>query len=114
MQHQLSRLALTAALAGALQLAAVTAAAGEPEIAIVIKNGHFQPDTIEAAAGQKFKLVIKNEDAGASEFESVDFHREKVVQPGHEIAIFVGPLEAGSYEFFDDFHPEMRGHLVVK
>jgi hypothetical protein len=31
-----------------------------------------------------------------------------------EIAVFVGPLDPGSYEFFDDFHLETRGHLVVK
>jgi hypothetical protein len=49
-----------------------------------------------------------------SEFESTDFHREKVVPPGGEISVFVGPLDAGTYEFFDDFHPEDRGHLVVK
>ena len=65
-------------------------------------------------AGQKLKLIVRNRDATMSEFESSDFHREKVVAPGGEISVFVGPLDAGSYEFFDDFHPEDRGHLVVK
>ena len=72
------------------------------------------PELVTAPAGQKLKLLIKNEDASTSEFESVDFHREKVVPAGHEITVFVGPLDAGSYEFFDDFHPDVRGRLVVK
>lgn len=88
--------------------------AADTEIAISIKDHRFVPDNIAAPAGQKLKFVIKNEGKTAAEFESVDFHREKVVQGGHEITVFVGPLDAGSYEFFDDFHPETRGHLVVK
>jgi len=99
----------------ALALAGASRAYGaDAEIAISIKDHHFVPDSVTAAAGQKLKFVVKNEGTTASEFESIDFHREKVVQPGHEITVFVGPLDAGSYEFFDDFHPETRGHLVVK
>ena len=93
---------------------ALAAHADEPEIGISIRDHHFVPDEVSAPAGQKLKLVVKNEDKTPSEFESVDFHREKVVLPGHEITVFVGPLTAGKYEFFDDFHPETRGHLVVK
>ncbi len=100
-----------ASLALALML---PAGAAEPEILITIKDHHFVPAEVPAPAGQKIKLIVKNEDATISEFESVEFHREKVVQAGHEITVFVGPLDPGSYEFFDDFHPETRGHLVVK
>jgi len=57
---------------------------------------------------------VHNDNATPSEFESTQFHREKVVPPGQEITVFVGPLDPGSYEFFDDFHPETRGHLVAK
>jgi hypothetical protein len=28
--------------------------------------------------------------------------------------VFIGPLRAGRYEFFDDFHPSSRGHIVAK
>ena len=65
-------------------------------------------------AGAKVKLIVRNQDASMSEFESIDFHREKAVPPGSEITLFIGPLDAGSYEFFDDFHPGDRGHLIVK
>jgi len=57
---------------------------------------------------------VHNDNQTPSEFESTQFHREKIVPPGQEITVFVGPLDPGSYEFFDDFHPETRGHLVVK
>lgn len=102
---------------GAVLLAAVLAAparADDPAVVITIKNHQFVPATVEIPAGTKVKITVRNEGDTASEFESADFHREKVVQPGHEITISVGPLGAGSYEFFDDFHRETRGHLVAK
>jgi Cupredoxin-like domain len=36
------------------------------------------------------------------------------VTSGQEITVFIAPLDPGSYEFFDDFHPQTRGHLVAK
>jgi hypothetical protein len=93
---------------------AVSAVADDGDIVIIIKGGKFEPSEVPAPAGKKLKIIVRNQDATASEFESSDFHREKVVQPGGEITVFVGPLDPGSYEFFDDFHPEDRGHLVVK
>jgi len=101
----------------AIALAAVLAAPparADGEIVIAIKDRHFAPSEIPVPAGQKLKLIVKNQDATTSEFESVDFHREKVVGAGAEITVFVGPLDPGSYEFFDDFNPESRGHLIVK
>jgi hypothetical protein len=109
---------LPAVLVGACVSASLllysSAHAADQEIVITIKDRHFVPDIVPAPAGQKIKLIVKNEDPMPSEFESVEFHREKVVPSGKEITVFVGPLEAGSYEFFDDFHPDSRGHLVVK
>jgi hypothetical protein len=48
------------------------------------------------------------------EFESVSLRVEKVVAPGSEGIINVRPLAPGRYEFFDDFHQEARGTLVVQ
>jgi len=93
---------------------ALPAYADDGGIVIVIKGGHFVPSEVPVPAGQKVKLIVRNQDSTMSEFESTDFHREKAVPPGGEITVFVGPLDPGSYEFFDDFHPEDRGHLVVK
>ncbi len=103
-------------LAGAaLTLGAMLPAqAEEPAVAISIVDHQFVPSQVDVPAGQKIKIVVKNEGKMPSEFESVDFHREKVVPSGKEITLFVGPLDPGSYEFFDDFHPDTRGHLVAK
>jgi plastocyanin len=108
----LSRLfPVTIALAA---LIALPALAEDPAVVIAIKDHNFIPETVEIPAGVKVKLTVRNQGDTASEFESVQFHREKVVQAGSEIILSVGPLEPGSYEFFDDFHPQTRGHLVVK
>ena len=90
------------------------ALADDPSFSIVLKNNQFIPREVQIPAGVKVKLVVRNDNPTPSEFESTQFHREKVGSPGQEISVFVGPLDPGSYEFFDDFHPETRGHLVVK
>src|SRR5271169_275720 len=92
----------------------VPALAEDPSFSIVLKNNQFVPSEVQIPAGAKVKLVVRNENPTPSEFESTQFHREKIVPPGQEITVFVGPLDPGSYEFFDDFHPQTRGHLVVK
>ena len=94
--------------------AAPVVAADDPSFSILLKNNQFVPSEVQIPAGVKVKLVVHNSNPIPSEFESSQLHREKVVPPGQEISVFVGPLDPGSYEFFDDFHPETRGHLVVK
>src|SRR5277367_5106086 len=92
----------------------LSAHADEGDVVITIKGGKFDPGDVSVPAGKKVKLIVRNQDATMSEFESSDFHREKVVPPGGEITVYIGPLDNGRYEFFDDFHPEDRGHLVAK
>ncbi len=48
------------------------------------------------------------------EFESVSLRVEKVVTGNGEGIIRLRPLEAGRYNFFDDFHQETNGILVVR
>ena len=82
---------------------------------LTIKDHKFQPERIEVPAGVKFRLTVKNDDATAEEFESFELNREKVVPPGREMPVFLGPLERGQYPFFGDFHRDTaRGVLVVK
>jgi plastocyanin len=97
-----------------LALASPALTQDAPSFSISLKNGQFVPSEVQIPAGVKVKLVVRNDNSTPSEFESTQFHREKIVPPGQEITVFVGPLDPGSYEFFDDFHQETRGHLVVK
>ena len=89
----------TARFAGLLVLAfAPPALADDPSFSIVLKNNQFVPSEVQIPAGAKVKLIVRNENPTPSEFESTQFHREKIVPPGQEITVFVGPLDPGSYE----------------
>jgi heme/copper-type cytochrome/quinol oxidase subunit 2 len=98
----------------ALLLAWPAAAADTPTASLTIRNRAFEPTELEVPAGQKIELHVRNADAAASEFESDELHREKVVPAGQEVVVFIGPLRAGRYEFFDDFNPAARGHIVAR
>ncbi|MBV1697696.1 MAG: cupredoxin domain-containing protein [Hyphomicrobiales bacterium] len=84
------------------------------EVSISIKGHRFQPAEIHAPANKSLTIKVKNLDAAAIEFESVSLRVEKVVAPGTEGAVHVRALAPGKYEFFDDFHQETRGILVVQ
>jgi Cupredoxin-like domain len=101
-------------LALLLIAAPVAFASADTPADIVIRNRAFDPSELNVPAGQKIELHVRNEDAAPSEFESAQLHREKVVPAGKEVVVSVGPLHAGRYEFFDDFNPKARGHIVAK
>ena len=77
-----------------------------PVVTLTIKDAHFVPATVQVPKDQKFQLVINNEGPGAEEFESSDLNREKVIAPGKSLTLITGPLSAGTYKFFGDFHKE--------
>jgi hypothetical protein len=103
-------------LALVVVLAAAEAAGGDyPQFPLVINENRFAPAELQIPAGVKVKLMIKNEDSTPEEFESRELHREKVVAPGQQILVIVGPLEAGTYPFFGDFHKDTaQGKLIAK
>ena len=111
-------------LAAAAVVATIIAAAGTgararaqeaaAEVTISVKDHRFQPGEIRAPANRPLTIRVKNLDAAAMEFESVSLRVEKVVAAGGEGAVHVRPLAPGRYEFFDDFHQQTRGTLVVQ
>jgi plastocyanin len=102
-------------LAGLLLLASTAVMAEVPVFELIIENNRFQPETLEVPAGQKVKLRVINRDPAPEEFESYDLNREKIVTGNSEIMIYVGPLEAGEYGFYGEFHQETaQGKLVAK
>lgn len=80
---------------------------------ITLKNNQFSPKELVIPAGRKIKITVKNQDATPAEFESSDLNREKVVGANSEIIVFIGPLEAGSYGYFDDFHRDTTTGTVI-
>ena len=89
--------------------------AEDPEFTLVIKDHRFTPSELQVPTAVKVRLVVKNQDATPEEFESTELHREKVVPPGQQIIVIVGPLDAGTYGFFGDFHKDTaQGKLIAK
>jgi plastocyanin len=98
-----------------LTLGSLSALAAEPApIAISIRDHQFVPAQVAVPAGTKVEVQVRNEQTVPAEFESTSLHREKVVAPGATISVYIGPLPAGTYEFFDDFHPATRGNVVAR
>lgn len=90
-------------------------AAELPRFHLTVKDGKFDPETVEVPAGKKFRLIVANEGSGPEEFESHELNREKVIPAGRKGAVIIGPLDPGSYSFFGDFHPETaKGQIVAK
>ncbi|HET7191311.1 MAG TPA: cupredoxin domain-containing protein [Pseudolabrys sp.] len=83
-------------------------------VAVSVKNHRFQPAEVQAPAKVPIELHVKNLDSTPMEFESVTLRVEKVVTGNGEGIIRLRPLEAGRYNFFDDFHQETTGVLVVR
>jgi len=90
------------------------ARAAVPEYKLVIRNHTYQPATLKVPANAKFKLLVSNEDATPSEFESNDFNREQIVLR-HNGDRLRRPAGSRGYTFFDDFHRATgNGVLVVQ
>jgi hypothetical protein len=85
-----------------------------PEFQLVLQNHKFEPATLKVPANTKFKVLVTNRNPTPSEFESSDFNREKIVLPNRTITVFIGPLDKGTYKFFDDFNLSTTGTLVAE
>lgn len=89
--------------------------AQELSYSVTISDHRFQPSELSVPAGKKFKLVVKNLDPTAEEFESHDLKREKLIPGRSEATLILGPLKPGTYKFVGEFHEgTAKGSLVVK
>jgi hypothetical protein len=93
----------------------VSVARGEDTVALslTIKDRQFDPAELHAPPGRAIEIHVKNLNPIVSEFESSDLHFEKIIPVGKEAVIRVRPQQPGRYNFFDDFHRETQGVLVV-
>jgi plastocyanin len=99
---------------GLLLVFAVPAVAEQPTVAVTLRAHQFEPAELPVPAGVKVELIVHNAQTVTAEFESTALHREKIIPAGRRISLFVGPLDPGRYEFFDDFNQATRGVLVVR
>ena len=80
---------------------------------IIIKDHRFSTAELTIPAGQKIKLTIVNQDPTSEEFESYELNREEIIDGNETITIFIGPLKAGKYEYFGEFHKETAQGVIV-
>ena len=85
------------------------------EYVITIKDHKFTPAELTIPAGQKVKLLVKNQDPTPEEFESHDLNREKIIGGNKEGIIFVGPLKPGTYNYFGEFNQDSaQGKIIAQ
>ncbi len=82
-------------------------------LSLTIKDHQFEPAELHAPAGKPIEFAVKNAGSIAAEFESDELHVEKVIPAGGSATVHVRPLQPGRYNFFDDFHRQTQGYLVV-
>src|SRR5580658_11057143 len=101
-------------LAVALTLGAAAVRADDAvSLSITIKDHQFDPAELHAPPGQTIAIHVKNLNTIVSEFESSDLHFEKIVPVGSEAVVYVRPQQPGRYNFYDDFHHQTQGYLIV-
>jgi len=96
----------------ALILPSLCLAAGT-EFKLSIRNHQFEPAVLRVPAGKRIKLTVVNRDPTPEEFESYELHREKLIPGNTSGIVYIGPLEAGRYPFFGDFHPKTTTGVVI-
>ncbi len=84
------------------------------QMSITMKDHQFDPAELHAPPGKMIAIHVKNLNPIVSEFESSDLHFEKIVPMGGEGVVYVRPQQPGRYNFYDDFHHETQGFLVVQ
>ena len=108
-------LSLFAAFAFALAMTPARAADELPVYKLEVRDGVFEPTTIEVPAGKRFKIEISNVGKSAIEFESRDLRQEKVLAPGAKSSVVINALKPGTYTFFDEYHMDLpKGKIVAK
>ncbi len=80
---------------------------------LTVKDGIFEPSTIQIPADEKVQIEVKNTGSTSEEFESVELNREKIIPAGKSVTLYIGPLKKGEYKFFGDFHKDTAFGKIV-
>ena len=101
--------------------AAPPASAAPDALKISSNNLKFSTDTLEATAGKAFQIVYENQEAAPHNVAIYkdETAKEKILVEdpfsGPKTVVYEVPaLDAGTYFFRCDVHPDMKGSLVVK
>ena len=105
-------LALMAVVSVALAVRPATAQ--EAKVEMSLKDHKFEPAEIKAPANKPIVVKVKNLMAENMEFESEVLKVEVVVKANAEGLVKIKPQKPGRYTFFNDFHQETTGTLVIE
>lgn len=83
------------------------------DVHLVLRNHQFEPSQLRLSSGQKYRLIIRNEDDAAEEFESYDLNRSKFIPAGRQANVYVGPLSAGTYTFVGELHEDTATGSII-
>ena len=96
-----------------LSLLSASALADVKEYTLTVRGHRFVPAQLTIPANTKVKLLVINLDTTPEEFESHELNREKIVTGTSRISVYVGPLKAGRYPFFGDFHADTAQGVLI-
>jgi hypothetical protein len=103
-----------ALMAASVALADRPAIAQEAKLEMSLKDHKFDPAEIKAPANKPIVIKVKNLMTENMEFESETLAIETVVKANSEGLVKIKPQKPGRYTFFDDFHQETTGTLVIE
>ena len=95
-------------------LLSLTQKAFADDYVITLSDKKFSPLELTIPANVKVKVLVKNLDDAPTEFESSELNREKIIDAKSDAIIYLGPLEAGKYSYYDDFNRENKAFIIVK
>ncbi len=99
----------------ALFVAPSPSARAADDSALRFHGGAVEPASLTLPANTPIKLQVTNAGDAAVEFESFELHRERVVQPGQTITVYIPALPPGTYSFIDDFsNGAVKGEIVSR
>ena len=96
-----------------------TATVTDGAVEITAADLAFSATTIEATAGEAFTITLVNNDSAP---HNISIYTEEggerlvegaVINQGETVEVQVDALDAGSYYFMCDIHPEMNGTVAV-
>ena len=84
---------------------------GGGSVTLTAADFAFDPTDLSAAAGDTIEFV--NEDDTEHNFTAEDAGIDEDVDAGGSTTVDLTGVEAGSYDFFCEYHPDMKGTLEV-
>lgn len=94
------------------ETASAEARGGEGAFTLTAAEFAWDPGSLTASAGDSIELV--NDDDAKHNLTVTDAGIDEDVEPGASVTVDLTGVEAGSYDFFCEYHPDMKGELEVE